>query len=218
MPVAVYSFAVTRPEPVQNRDRDAIPATIAGPNDRGADLDRVRDVDRGPAPAGPGWSRVYERLIVVLALVLAVVVVATIVQLESSRVSAVSSTFVLLGSLLIVSIVLSLYSVGITWIILIGRRLRELGRPGAHLRLPAVALFMAMPLALCATDLFAVDAGEDSFGNPTADFRHDAVFVGVMRMLLAFAIVRLAVAVRRGTDRLLTAPAAAAARPPDQVG
>ena len=99
---------------------------------------------------------------------------------------------------------LALFAVGVVWMILIGRWLRRAGRSGSQLRLPSVVAFMVMLLVLCATNLFANDAGRDVFNRPEANFAQYTITACGIRILLCIVTVRIAVTARRGTDRLMS--------------
>jgi len=99
---------------------------------------------------------------------------------------------------------LALLAVGVVWMILIGHWLRRIGRSGTQLRLPSVVALMVMPLVLCATNLFANDTGRDASNRPEANFAQYTITACGIRILHSIVIVWLAVAARRGTDRLMS--------------
>jgi hypothetical protein len=196
-----YSSAVTESDsPAQNQSVDWAfePAVIR---------DRVEAADELPTAPGPAWNRRFQIAVDVLAIVMAILTVTattvTIHQPLRETPSLLTGTGQIGLSIAAEVAFLSLYVVGIVWIIMVGRHLRTLGRAGAHLRLVAVGLFMAIPLALCATNLFANDAGAGELSPSAAELNRDAIFACVVRVVLALCVVVVAAAVRRGTDRLM---------------
>ena len=173
--------------------------------------DRLADFSH--ASSGPAWNRYCQFGFSTLALVFAVLeAVSAIMPVNTAAVrsplgqsgliiwtgSWSSATFALQITASVV--IWCLYAGYAAWMILVGRRLGQIGRRGAHYRLLAVRMLWVMPLFLCATNLFVNDYSPVSL----TDARRDLVFACGVRVLLGLIVAYLGVRVRRATDRLLT--------------